>query len=44
MFDEQVRLAAFQWLEEKSLYYDEVIPREVLEKGFALNERHISIV
>jgi len=32
--DEQIRIAAFKWLKRQSLFYDDVLPRKVLEDGF----------
>jgi len=32
--EEQIRIAAFKWLEEQVQIHGDVIPRTLLEKGF----------
>jgi len=43
--DHQVRLAAFQWLEHLTLLYDdEILPRDVLTKGFMYQGKRITLM
>ena len=42
--DEQVRLAAFKWIEEQALIHGDVLPRTLLEKGFFFNGQRITLV
>lgn len=42
--DEQIRLAAFKWLEEQTLIHGDVLPRTLLEKGFLFNDQRITLV
>lgn len=42
--DSHIRLAAFQWLEKQSPFYEEVFPRSILEKGFTLEGTRIPLV
>jgi putative restriction endonuclease len=43
--DHQIRLAAFQWLEHQTmLYYDEVLPRRLLEEGFIFEGKRITLI
>jgi putative restriction endonuclease len=42
--DEQIRLAAFKWLEEQTLIHGDVLPRTLLEKGFLFNGQRITLV
>lgn len=43
-WDTKVRLKAFQWLDEVSPAYEDILPRAVLQKGFELEGRDISLV
>lgn len=42
--NEQIRIAAFDWLEQQVRLYDEVLPRKLLESGFYLHDQHITLV
>lgn len=43
--DFQIRLAAFQWLAQQAMLYDdEVLPRKVLEEGFVYQGKRITLV
>ena len=42
--ENQFRIAAFRWLEEKKDYYGDVFPRSVLEKGFEFKGERITFV
>ena len=42
--DARVRAAAFDWLTEQVLKYEDVLPRQILAQGFYLNERRIPLV
>jgi len=42
--DEQIRIAAFDWLEQQVRLYDEVLPRKLLESGFYHHDQHITLV
>lgn len=43
-WDTKVRLRAFRWLEEVSPAHEEILPRAVLQQGFQLEGRDISLV
>lgn len=41
----EVRLSAFQWLEEQTAYYDgSILPRLVLERGFSYQSERITLI
>ena len=42
--DDQIRMAAFKWLEEQSVVYDDVLPRKLLEQGFNYRGERITLV
>jgi len=42
--DAQVRKAAFDWLEQQSALFDEVLPRTVLSAGFQFEGRRVPLV
>lgn len=42
--EEQIRLAAFQWLEEQVRIHGDVLPRKLLEQGFMVSGKHITLV
>jgi len=42
--DEKVRLAAFEWLSEQVATYGEVLPRDILQKGFTLEGKRIPLI
>ena len=42
--DSEIRLAAFAWLTQKSMVYDDVFPRQILAKGFEYNNQRISLL
>jgi len=44
MLDDQIRLAAFDWLKKQTLFYGDVLPRELLTQGFILNGERIILV
>lgn len=43
-FDEKVRLSAFEWLAQQVATYGDVLPRAVLQKGFALDGKRIPLL
>ena len=43
-WDTSVRLRAFQWLDEVSPAHEDILPRAVLQQGFQLEGRDISLV
>jgi putative restriction endonuclease len=43
-WDTKVRLRAFQWLDEISPAYEEILPRKVLEVGFELDGQRIHLM
>lgn len=42
--DEQIRLAAFEWLEQQVAIHGDVLPRSLLERGFVFHNQHIPFV
>jgi len=42
--EEQIRVAAFKWIEEQVQIHGDVLPRSLLEKGFLLNGQRITLV
>ena len=42
--DDQIRLAAFEWLEKQSIIYGDVLPREILTKGLYFNGERITLL
>lgn len=42
--EEQVRVAAFKWLEEQIQVHGDVLPRTILERGFIFNDQRITLV
>lgn len=42
--DDQIRMAAFKWLEEQSVVYDDVLPRKLLEQGYKFRGERITLV
>jgi putative restriction endonuclease len=42
--DDQIRLAAFEWLEKQTIIYGDVLSRELLETGFLFNGQKISLL
>lgn len=42
--DLSIRLAAFNWLNQQSQFYNDVIPREKLQEGFIYNDQRISLI
>lgn len=42
--DLQVRLATFKWLRENSPRFDDVFPRDVLERGFEFDGKRVTLV
>lgn len=42
--DEQARVMAFEWLKEQVLIYGEVLPRNLLEKGFNFEGERIPLI
>jgi hypothetical protein len=43
-FDHHIRLASFDWLRQQSIIHDEVLPRNVLDKGFLFNGERITLI
>lgn len=44
MTDDQIRLAAFDWLNEQTLIHGDALPRRLLEKGFEYKGKSITLV
>lgn len=42
--EEQIRLAAFQWLKEQTDIFGDVLPRTLLEKGFEFNNERVTLL
>jgi putative restriction endonuclease len=42
--DDQIRLAASDWLNEQTLIYGEALPRRLLEQGFYFQEQRITLM
>ena len=42
--DEQIRLAAFNWLEEQTQIHDQVLPIDLLRKGFVFENEQIPLL
>ena len=42
--DEQIRIAAFEWLERQASFYDDVLPRKVLDEGFYYKNQRITLI
>lgn len=42
--DIAVRLAAFNWLSDQKLFHGDVLPRNILEKGFIFDDERIPLV
>lgn len=42
--EEQIRMAAFQWLREQTEIHGEVLPRTLLEQGFLFNQERITLI
>ena len=42
--DEQIRLAAFDWLHKMTLLHGDVLPRTILEKGFDFDGKRITLI
>jgi putative restriction endonuclease len=42
--EEQIRLAAFKWLEEQVFVHGDVLPRTLLEQGFIFNGQRVTLV
>ncbi len=43
-FDEQIRLAAFNWLRDQTKMHDQVLPIELLRQGFVFENERIPLV
>ncbi|WP_103074083.1 hypothetical protein [Solilutibacter silvestris] len=43
-FDRAVRLMAFKWLDSQKAIHGDVLPREILERGFVFNGSNVPIV
>ena len=44
MEDDQIRIAAFTWLEDHALKYGDVLPRTLLEAGFEYKGKRITLI
>ena len=44
MDEDQIRLAAFQWLQEQTRIHGEVLHRSILEKGFYHNGERVTVI
>ena len=42
--DDRIRIYAFDWLEKQTQLYGEVLPRDILERGFQFNNEKITLV
>jgi putative restriction endonuclease len=42
--DEKIRLAAFEWLEKQTAIYGDVLPRDLLVRGFIFNNERITLI
>lgn len=42
--DDQIRLAAFEWLDKQSIIHGDVLPRGLLENGFLFNGARITLI
>jgi len=42
--EEQIRYAAFKWLEEQVLIHGDVLPRQLLEQGFIYHGQRITVI
>ena len=42
--DDQIRLAAFEWLDKQTAIHGDVLPREFLEKGFYFKGEKITLL
>jgi putative restriction endonuclease len=42
--DDQIRLAAFNWLDKQTIIYGDVLPREILANGFYFKGERITLV
>jgi putative restriction endonuclease len=42
--DDQIRLSAFEWLDKQIVIYGDVLPRDILEKGFIFNGERITLM
>jgi len=42
--DDQIRLAAFNWLEKQTITHGDVLPRDLLEDGFLYNGQKITLL
>lgn len=42
--EDQIRIAAFQWLKEQTILYGEVLPRALLERGFEFHGQQVTLV
>ena len=42
--DDQIRLAAFEWLDKQTIIHGDVLPRELLANGFFFNSERITLL
>jgi putative restriction endonuclease len=42
--EEQIRLAAFEWLDKQTIIHGDVLPRELLANGFFFNSERITLL
>lgn len=42
--EDQIRIAAFQWLKEQTSIFGDVLPRVLLEKGFECNGQRVTLI
>lgn len=42
--EEQIRLAAFNWLKEQTMIHGDVLPRKLLAEGFEFNGQRITLI
>ncbi len=42
--DERIRLAAFDWLEKQIAIFGDVLPRDLLVRGFVFNNERMTLI
>lgn len=42
--DTEVRMAAFDWLSSRQIEYDDVLPRQILAKGFEFHGQRVPLL
>ncbi len=44
MMDEQIRMAAFAWLEKQAIFYDDVLPWSVIQNEFSFQAQRVPLI